>query len=678
MTGRIGDVEPERWCYSDTLLDRVYLGDLVLWDGVIPQLPVSHNATGPGDDATTWFNSSVTATWTHPGASGVNPAVVVGMVHYASSGDGVNTETRTATYGDVPMVSLGAYNFEPSSRAFIEVFGLLDPPEGPQTVSVRVQGSTTGRSMTACSMSYVNVGSFDGVVFNRASSGSSISVTSPSAEGEMVVSVMGAMATMSGYNQTERYYDNGGGSPDPRVLIGDAVGTGSDITFSATRGGSGTWAAIAVRVVPAVLESANEPVEVSLASVANAAGEWWVQPMAVYQPELNRTVIGAIASNGMTKLVERRHDTGEVRTYDVVGAPQDDHCVPAIWVKEGRRSVFAWHRHNADRIVRLRIGTADGDLASIAAGSITSTFTTAGDMLSYTQMVHRPSASDSTKDAFWMFFRRSNIGWVIIPFEVNQATGAVTWGTEQTVFRSPGHQLYAAIAEDESGANKIVRVACYHNPADNDGDGIDHAIWYFEIDTATGAITCPDHPALSANVISQTGFPIDMVNVTPRIVDNGSTNSRRLFAVRSGPDHPAIAYADWAKATPDAATYKVMEFDGASWSTREYGTAGARIGYTAAANYIPGMAFESPSNHRIVYTAHSDGTTETLKRHHRDSGDNDVATTLVSQPTASGRVARPYAPYSPGGKPPFDVVYNNITSYSPSSYTSYVMSSEAV
>src|SRR5690606_19634335 len=71
---------------------------------------------------------------------------------------------------------------------------------------------------------------------------------------------------------------------------------------------------------------------------------------------------------------------------------------------------------------------------------------------------------------------------------------------------------------------------------------------------------------------------------------------------------PAIAYAEWDNATPDAAVYKVIAWDGAEWVITEYGIAGPRVGYTPGANYIAGMSFPSPCvDDRVAVARNLDG-----------------------------------------------------------------------
>lgn len=309
-----------------------------------------------------------------------------------------------------------------------------------------------------------------------------------------------------------------------------------------------------------------------LGSVADAAGEWWIAPMAMYQSTpYPRTVFGAIGADGMILACERNHSTGVTKRVELELAPPDDHNVPAIWAMDGHRPLIMWTYHGGalgpvNNVMLARVGDKSGRVDSLA-NAPTQVLSGAG--YSYTQIVHRRAASTSTNDEFWVFTRSSIGQWRIVPVTVNQTTGAITWGTTIPVFRSylpdntTPHTMYAAVVDEYAelvnpAADQKLRVGCIHNPAENGGDGFDHAVWYFEINVATGAVTCPDHPALSANILTATNLPINLPATTPRIPETGPT-SRRLFGVRPGPDLPALALAEWDPPGYDAASYRVHE-----------------------------------------------------------------------------------------------------------------------
>jgi hypothetical protein len=214
----------------------------------------------------------------------------------------------------------------------------------------------------------------------------------------------------------------------------------------------------------------------------------------------------------------------------------------------------------------------------------------------------------------------------------------------------------------ETEGNQTIRLAWGYNPAQPV-----HAVRYLEIDCVTGEIATPLDPAFRVTLKELAGgsgiVDVEMPTLLPELEPGFS---RRLFAVRPGPDTPAIAYAEWAIDAPDDATYAVIELNrnsatggGVSMRNTRLGRSGARVGYTAAANYIAGLAFEHPSRRQAVICASTDGETETVAR--LLLADDGYATEVLHrQPTADGRLIRPYAPLNGG---PLAAIATEITSY---------------
>ncbi len=104
------------------------------------------------------------------------------------------------------------------------------------------------------------------------------------------------------------------------------------------------------------------------------------------------------------------------------------------------------------------------------------------------------------------------------------------------------------------------------------------------------------------------------------------------------------------------------------WQVVLLGTSGPRVGYTAAANYIAGAAFEDPSTAEAVYTAHSDAAGESLYRVLLGVPGRPHTSTLIEQfPTADARLTRPYGIRNASGR----VGYNFVTEYSPENFREY-------
>jgi len=380
--------------------------------------------------------------------------------------------------------------------------------------------------------------------------------------------------------------------------------------------------------------------------VPDAIGEWWVSPIATALPD-DRTVFGAISSTGDILACEMDHATGAARRVVIDTAIPDDHCCPALWAMAGHRLVAVWTLHGADALLHVKVSDATGDIASMAAAPEVA-FTAPG-ATSYAQ-VHRIAAlSDANQDTFWVFTRIAQYTWRMVPMTVNQATGAVTFGSMVNVM-SATEQAYISTADAHTPSGQTIRFAWGYNPAAPVSE-----VRYVEVDAVTGAITSPVDATVSANM-DGTNLPLVDTTVGALLPDVGTGRSRRLFYARPGPATPAVAYAEWDEATPDEATYKVTTLTG---TTTEYGIAGPRVGYSSAANYVAGMAFPNPcADDRVAVARVSEGTS-TVELWVAGAG------TVLAE--SSTRLVRPQFP---AGRD--DRVICSAVSYYGTTYTDYV------
>lgn len=207
--------------------------------------PIAFDAVGSGGQAANGFTTSLATTWTHT-AKG---AVVAGFGTRIAGQNNV-TYTRTVTYGGVTMLPLVTNPLGVGSDMAIDLFGLLNPPSGSQTVSVTVSGgANTGITMIGTSVSYTGVGGFGGSAVANATS-TTPAVTLPSQYGEWGVYGLAAYnVNQSTFAQNNRFAVL---SSDFLVdcLIGDSPGINPSIPFSGTQGGSNAWANAAVRLLP--------------------------------------------------------------------------------------------------------------------------------------------------------------------------------------------------------------------------------------------------------------------------------------------------------------------------------------------------------------------------------------------------------------------------------------------
>lgn len=393
-------------------------------------------------------------------------------------------------------------------------------------------------------------------------------------------------------------------------------------------------------------------------AIRDGIGEWWVYPLATYLPgPVERTVVGAIASNGTVLAVEFNHQDGTETRVEVGSTVPDDHNCPAIWAAEGRRLVMMWTQHGRDTLIQARVSDADGAVQSLA-GAVAQDFT-ASTGTSYTQIHRIEHLSDDAQDTFWVFYRIGTLAWAYVQCSVDQATGTITWGAQQQLVTGTS-QAYLSVMNAHAAGDQTLRVAWGFNPGPDY-----HPLMYIEINTVTGAITSPLDPTLAANM-SGAGLPMVSTDITPLLPDLPPEQSRRLFYVRPGPALPAVAYAEWDETTPDEAVYKVTQLTASGeWTTRDYGTSGPRLGFSVGGNYIAGMAFPDPCPDDRVVVARKVGGMSTVEAYRTD----DTGTfplTLVEDGTF--RLARPIVAKDGG---PDRVVVSRVRHYG-ADYTDYL------
>lgn len=190
-------------------------------------MAVAWDATGAGN------NSAGTAiSWTHTVASATPATYVLVGVEISVSSNSTAT-TCTATYGGVSMTLLsGALTLLGSStnRSAVGIFYLANPASGAQTVTVTPGGASTKARCAANSVSYTRVGSIGS---QQSAASLTLSAASVSGGYDFAVSVNGA--TISAPTQTQRYLNTASVSGvGDSILIQDAAGTGSSISFSSS------------------------------------------------------------------------------------------------------------------------------------------------------------------------------------------------------------------------------------------------------------------------------------------------------------------------------------------------------------------------------------------------------------------------------------------------------------
>jgi hypothetical protein len=210
---------------------------------------VAFDAAGPTGASTPAVTSAGPLTWTH--VCGASATVLLVEVGVDSSADGSLT-VSTPTYGGQAMAPVGSkVHTNGGTQGFIQLFKLVNPPTGSNSVSVSVTGGTPGR-LWGGSVSYSGAGDAVASGTPTTGSGTSPSMAIPSASSSnMVVGFLGngsdsttATAGTSRFNST---LTSVGFQACNNGAISDATGTGSNVTISWTQA-TDFWAVIGVEV----------------------------------------------------------------------------------------------------------------------------------------------------------------------------------------------------------------------------------------------------------------------------------------------------------------------------------------------------------------------------------------------------------------------------------------------
>ena len=196
----------------------------------------------------TWGNGTTSVAHSH-NITGNALIVSVDLSYYGQANPSVS-----ASIGGVSLTLLRQQNSwwlsSGSQYSSIAVLGMLNPPTGPQTITLTVSDPNVYGTGIVNSVSYSGVGSFGSATFATAAN-SAATVTSQSIPTESMCfnAFQGykynAQATLSAYNQTTRASTFAAYLNSMSYLLGDAQGAGAPITFSATSAGE-AWYGITV------------------------------------------------------------------------------------------------------------------------------------------------------------------------------------------------------------------------------------------------------------------------------------------------------------------------------------------------------------------------------------------------------------------------------------------------
>jgi hypothetical protein len=210
------------------------------------------------------------AEWNHPGP-GLHKTVVVG-VSFQVDGQTLSSLGRACSYDGLPMTSLGIAEWGGAGHgAWTELWGIVDVPGGKRIHSEVSGGFFAGRRLRGESLSYTGVDSF-GTVVTATGTGTALSVAGTTTAANMIVQAFGTLSGLSAYTATQRHISNDAIS----LVMGDAVGTGSAITFGATRAASDVWSGLTVVLKASDIVATAKPLAAT--PVVSASGRRLPRP----------------------------------------------------------------------------------------------------------------------------------------------------------------------------------------------------------------------------------------------------------------------------------------------------------------------------------------------------------------------------------------------------------------
>ena len=208
---------------------------------------VNYESTGVG--ATQASSAGFTMTWNHTIGPTAN-YVIVAASHLTNG-----ASSLTAKCGGVSMTLLGsviAYQTSPGPYSTF-VWGLANPPSG--VVSMSVTCAANYNYIAANSVAYTNVATVTEITRVSLGTTTTPSMTVPATTvGQRIVNAWsseGKPPTLTFANETLRSWQPEVDNVNALLYIGDAAGTGSPITFSATSSLSGMWGGVAIALQPA-------------------------------------------------------------------------------------------------------------------------------------------------------------------------------------------------------------------------------------------------------------------------------------------------------------------------------------------------------------------------------------------------------------------------------------------
>ena len=232
-------------------------------------MAVAHSASATG---TTGNNSAGVSTSITLGSSDTALTVEIGGYYPFEGVESLTT--HTVKVGTTPLVLLGAVDNDNSAGyGWTELWGLINPPTGAQTIAVVENFSSTPAYITLHADSYTGVTGFGTTVTNYGSAAAVTSGNIVSATGNMVVSAQGCYPgyTLTSPSGTSRYDVEPGGNY-VTLLAQDKAGAATVPLLSSYSGsGFSGWGTVSVNLIAGSQKNGNASATANFSASASAS-----------------------------------------------------------------------------------------------------------------------------------------------------------------------------------------------------------------------------------------------------------------------------------------------------------------------------------------------------------------------------------------------------------------------
>lgn len=216
--------------------------------------------------------------WSHTISSSAT-ALTVEVGGFASGQDYAALTTHTVKVGSTPLILLGAINCNNTvGSGWVELWGLIAPPTGVQTITVVENISGTAASITGGSVSYKGAVQFGTAVKNYGTATTITSGAVVSSVGNMVISTQGGyFSTIGSPSSTSRYTNPASATTGyVTLMVQDAPGA-STVTETSSYSGPFGWGAVSISLMAGNSWSVNSSLALTTGRVAtgSAVGQVW-------------------------------------------------------------------------------------------------------------------------------------------------------------------------------------------------------------------------------------------------------------------------------------------------------------------------------------------------------------------------------------------------------------------